>query len=357
MLNPQEKSSDSSKFYTFRRRFIDDILFNTSLSHVTKLVGVAIAYSVNRETRATYEGYSRFAQRLGLKLRQVREAAEQLKADGRLRIEQRYGKLHLMPVLMGDAPHHSTGGPQRFYGQRSNCWKGILEQKDLSPATRVAFIGIAALTDATTGHCAEGQAQIGELVGISRRTMTTACRTLWKAKFLVGGEREGDPDILAVLDPTQSVADRSKTHSNYPRKYRSKRYRKHPCSRNDDYRVNPNACAPTLGTCETVETNETTPVSKKTLGASGRRGPMDAPYTQGRFEELVAFLDDDCRDDDGWMTIGRIITVSGLKPWEIQEFTIDEILLYVRHGLLERDKQRVRIASAGRAAIGLAEAA
>jgi hypothetical protein len=154
----------------WRRQYIDEILFGCRMTAVEKLVGIAIAYSINRKTRATFESYSTLAKRLHLKMKVVAAAAESLKAKGRLKIESRYGKPHLYPVTKGDAPHRSTSGGKVFYANRGKAVEEILKCR-LSPAARITYAAIAALADPDTGNCSEGQRYIGKLIGLSPSTM------------------------------------------------------------------------------------------------------------------------------------------------------------------------------------------
>jgi hypothetical protein len=114
-----DKSSPSNaevytELYAWRRQYLDEILFNNNIPTQVKLFAIDLSFSINRKSRASYEGYSRFAKRLHLKLRVVRDAAEWLRSDGRLKIEQRYGKQHLEPLTKGDARSDRPAAERTF---------------------------------------------------------------------------------------------------------------------------------------------------------------------------------------------------------------------------------------------------
>jgi hypothetical protein len=201
---PQSEEANIS-FYAWRRQYVDKIIFEKTLKPVEKLIALDIARACNRQTRLTYESYSRFAKRLGMKLRVVRETADHLRSEGRLGIEQRHGRTELRPLTKGDAQSRSTSSTSKqFYTNRGQFMDAILHL-DLTPSARIAYCGIAALTDPTTGRCHEGQAEIGRQVGIPRRTMTEAVRLLLMSGVLT---RESDPssrgDVLTVHNPAKT---------------------------------------------------------------------------------------------------------------------------------------------------------
>jgi biotin operon repressor len=195
-----------SDFYAWRRQYQDEILFDPSIKPKVKLVALAVSYSTNCETRATYESYSTFARRLGLKRDQVEEAAEWLRSDGRLKIERRNGRVHLEPVTKGDAPCRSTNGDRDFCSRRVAWCKAILARCDLTPAERIVYCGIAANADESSGFVLlseSSQATIASRIGISRRTMTDAVRHLRNSGVLdVAG------DAIKLSDPSASEETR-----------------------------------------------------------------------------------------------------------------------------------------------------
>jgi hypothetical protein len=194
---------DWSEFYQWRRQYIDEILFGRNMTAVEKLAAIAIAYSTNRETRTTFEGYSTFAKRLGLKMKVFQDAAGNLQFNGRLKIETRHGRKYLMPVIKGDAPHRSTGGGKDFYGKRGAFCEVILNRSQITPAARIAYFGIAALTDPATGNYEEGNAYVARLIGISSKTMTRAIEALSLAGVLIAKGNEGLETTLSVCDPSE----------------------------------------------------------------------------------------------------------------------------------------------------------
>ena len=69
-MNYQSNGADASpqshdSFYRKRRNYIDEVVFDTSLKPLTRLVGVAIAQHCNRESGDTYIDATTLALRLG----------------------------------------------------------------------------------------------------------------------------------------------------------------------------------------------------------------------------------------------------------------------------------------------------
>ena len=100
-----------------------------------------------------------------------------LQAKGRLEIENYRGKPHFQLVAKGDAEYRSTSGDKNFYAKRGAFCEAALGL-GLTAYERIAYIGIAALTDPTTGKCAEGAAWVAGKIGISKYRMTSAIQKL-----------------------------------------------------------------------------------------------------------------------------------------------------------------------------------
>ena len=190
-------------FHARRRQIIAEILFCLDLTPLEKLLGTAIEYSSNKKTGGTFEGYSSFARRLHLKLRVIESTAASLAAKGRLKIEHYRDKPHLQLVAKGDAAYRSTSGDKNFYAKRGAFSEAILGF-DLAPYERIAYIGIAALTDPATGYCNEGGARVAGKIGISKYAMTSAIKKLVKLGVAKSVEVDGLPSNLMVYDPRKA---------------------------------------------------------------------------------------------------------------------------------------------------------
>ena len=128
---------------------------------------------------------------------------DKLQQSGRLKIERYRGNTHLIPIVKDDARHRSTSGDKLFYDRRGRFIEVILEHKHLTPAERLACIGIAALTDPDDYQCHEGQTEIARLIGVSRYTMIKTVNKLCASDSFHGSQRQVRrcPDGSPVKSP------------------------------------------------------------------------------------------------------------------------------------------------------------
>jgi hypothetical protein len=196
--NKSNASDRHSSFYAERRKYTDEILFCRSLKPADKILALAIAQAVNRETNSTFMSLSTFAQRLGIKLAQARQSAKRLRDQGRLEIKERAGLTHLKPIVIGDAPIRSTKGDKKFYRTRGEWTEQVLNDTMLTPAERLVAVGVAALVDPGSGRCFAGQSEIARSLGVARMTVIRSVpklvqRSLIQTLSLPGGEQIHTP--------------------------------------------------------------------------------------------------------------------------------------------------------------------
>src|ERR1700733_8959369 len=159
--NMSRNESDShDTFYRKRRTFIDEVVFDSSMKPLPRLFGIAVAKAANRDTGDTFTDVSTWGRRLGVKRKPASNAAEALKAAGRLDISQRgaedetsRGRTHLKPVLKFDAPIPSSRGGKAYYEAREKLIEAILLDTEMSPAFRLVGICAVLLSDPVTGCC------------------------------------------------------------------------------------------------------------------------------------------------------------------------------------------------------------
>jgi hypothetical protein len=329
-------AKDWSEFYQLRRQYIDEILFGCRMTAVEKLVGIAIAYSTNRNTRTTFESYSTFAKRLGIKMKAVQTAAENLQFDNRLKIERLHGRLYLTPLVKGDAPHRSTKGATKFYEKRGALCEAILKCP-LTPAERIAYLGIAALTDQDNGECNQGNAYIARLIGISRKTMTRAICSLIYCDVLTAKATDGREDTLAVQDP------RTKFKSANPGHGSGHHPGHHPGHAQPVYRDKSDGCASTFKTSMSSESIPSTTYSVTDAASRVKTVKFASETAWLAFHELYGLIVDHSHDTNR-MTVAGIIALLNSEMTGYGEYATEWYLFEcIRFGLFKRDDQHVEL--------------
>ena len=212
----------------------------------------------------------------------------------------------------GDAPNRSTTGNKNFYAERGKFCEAILTCNPLTPADRLAYYGIAMRTDPATARCAEGQAEIGRMIGLSRRTMTRAIDSLALSKVLEIKSDEGREDILAILNPIMTF--KSADHGQHPGHY--------PGHGRVDPQANSKVCA------AISETTVAIPYSKRNTAPFDRTVRAEVFETDhGEICDLVADYGNGIMDIGGVLACGEFFE---------RMLSIEHVLAAVRDGALQR---------------------
>jgi hypothetical protein len=324
-------------FQSWRRQIIDEVLFGVDLMPLEQVVAIAIAYSSNKTSYLTYESFGSFAKRLHLKLGVVEKVAHSLQAKGRLKIEHYRGKPHLQLIANGRAQYRSTRGDKRFYARRGSFVEAILGF-NLPPYVRMAYIGIAALTDPATGSCEEGGAWIGSKIGVSKFRMTTAIKKLVASGLAQSVEHNGSTSTLSVCDPTKppTLATNPAPHP-----------APHPAPAQVLTLDRSKGCGATTGTPGTIQ-------YLRTASIAARQTVPDIDLDV--LDEVITILGN-YGDADDTKTIAGIVAISESDKTACNPISYSQIQSLVRDGLLIRDGQHISISEAGYEAVNRREAA
>jgi len=138
-----QKNPDERRFAPRdKRQHFDEVLFSPHLKPVAKLVSVAFLHFVNAKAGSTYVDPLTVAQHIGVKLDKVRAALLNLRAEGHWIAREKNGRKFHIPRLRGDCINKSVRGDKDYYRWRGEMIDVTVAAKRLSPAERVAMLGI-----------------------------------------------------------------------------------------------------------------------------------------------------------------------------------------------------------------------
>ena len=202
--NPKSSAGGHRHFYIKRQQFVDEIIFDRgdttvpALSAFEKNVGHLIAKSINPATGETFESASRFARRLGAKVRHVENAMKVLAALDWLRIEQRGGRIYLSIQVRDIKGPRSTKLPGNKYEERQRQIGAALECNDLSQSAKCAYAGLLLICN-KDGEWQDGQTDAARLLGMPRRTFNVAMRELHELNLVhIDGQSLMPMPILSI---------------------------------------------------------------------------------------------------------------------------------------------------------------
>jgi hypothetical protein len=177
-----ESVTAKMSFNAERRRWLDQVLRHGSATLIEKLTAFAISRHVNRHTGFTYTHPSTLAREIGVNHVAAREAVKHLAAISLLRIRQRGHLTDMFPVMLNDAPYPVMRSGSNQFQKRLRQWlDGVMCDKSFTQACRVAAYAVVAFTDPETGSCCVGHEALGDLVGLSKRTMQRSIASLQSA--------------------------------------------------------------------------------------------------------------------------------------------------------------------------------
>ncbi len=191
----------AATFGVWRRNWIERILLDKTLEPKVRLVAFAIAGFLNRDSRSTYAGDAAIARKIGLSVALVRRAIQCLIKAGHLKTQHRGAVRYLFPVV----PDHPMPTMRLGRGKRFLEWCGawldaVFYDTTLTPACRIAALAITMHTDGETRTSAAGYDELAEIVGLSRKTLQRAIRSLWEADHIeVSAEGNHCPLVIRLV--------------------------------------------------------------------------------------------------------------------------------------------------------------
>lgn len=193
-MNPNENAR--SKFKEYRRRWVDKVMRDTSLSIATRLVGYGIAVHLNRDQNggcenafgATYTHPSSLARELGIKFKQCVAAIQQLVERRYITVVKRGARNYFCALGNDDLPElPMRSGGREFARERAEWLDLVMLDKELNATHRAVAYLVGTLTDPATNECAATCREIAGDLDVSPMSASTAIKELRRAGWLMLG--------------------------------------------------------------------------------------------------------------------------------------------------------------------------
>jgi hypothetical protein len=150
-----------------RRQHFDEVLFSSHLESPDKIVSCGIMFHVNAKAGSTYVDLLTVCKRVGIKLDKARVGLNRLVAAGHWTVRKKDGSTYYIPRLRGDCILKSVSGDTEYYRWRGSMIDRTVADIRLTPAERVALLGILSQTWRDYS-CTDSSRDIAKLVCVSQ---------------------------------------------------------------------------------------------------------------------------------------------------------------------------------------------
>ena len=129
-----------------RRQHFDEVLFSAHLKPADKILNCGIMFFVNAKAGCTYVDLLTVCKHIGIKLDKAREGVARLVAAGHLTVREKDARIYYIPRIRGDCIVKSIRGDKEYYRWRGTMIDRTVTDIRLTPAERVALLGILSQT-------------------------------------------------------------------------------------------------------------------------------------------------------------------------------------------------------------------